>query len=75
MPRARSARFADANRVADRAAEPQRPRPRYEPLRAETVHELAEPFGSGVGPAMLATEPTPLAKTAWTSSAARQPLI
>ncbi|MBF6050218.1 hypothetical protein GO001_34455 [Streptomyces sp. NRRL B-1677] len=52
----------------DRTAATERPRPRYEPLQAEAVHELSEPAAQALlpapAPAQLAEETVPLARAA-----------
>lgn len=55
----------------DRAATlAQRPRQRYEPLRPEVVHELANLTERSLLPSMLTAEPGPLVEAAWQMSAA-----
>jgi DNA-binding transcriptional ArsR family regulator len=49
---------------ADRAAAVTTPR--YEPLRANTVAQIADLAAARFGPAMLADDPAPLTKAAWT---------
>lgn len=54
----------------DRTSTVERPRPRYEPLRAEAVHELSELAAQVLLPAQLAEEPVALARAAWQMSTA-----
>jgi hypothetical protein len=54
----------------DRTAVPEPPRPRYEPLCAEAVHELSELAAQVLLPAQLAEQPDPLARAAWQMSTA-----
>ena len=54
----------------DRLTTSERPRPRYEPLRPEAVHELATLAEHALLPAMLTGEPAPLTSAAWQMSTA-----
>ncbi|MEV8544336.1 hypothetical protein [Streptomyces sp. NPDC051572] len=54
----------------NRIAVAERPRPRYEPLRADAVHELSELAAQVLLLAQLVEEPVPLARAAWQMSTA-----